>query len=399
MRLRVLGLITAVVFFVSAGNVYAKKGVPTSGGEANPQTESLQGKNSIESVLTEEENIRNTEEELERQLQEDVAKEGAEKFARYKRIKDEMEREEVLGVQNLWSRKNLTRKQKRKLRSIYRPMPATVEEYNEMSKDIKRAERKEAKPLVVKDPKLVNIDEPRFIIEKYNNPPGTVNIDLRNLKTTREVNSAGVISPNKDKLAYTAVYYENYSDKVSAEAFILPLDVSVSLKKAVQSASLVNTEKVKLAQTGMEEDYSTLFKTLTVLDWSRDGKKVAYKERIGSSYHGIWQTNLIVFNTETGKAKKLVEVRDAVIYHWKNKENIDIDDYRWDIMPLGWDELNDDRLIVSAYAFPKENKGLKFLGLFSVDADGKNSQLISEMPMSVEIAGNGLVLKQAPMEP
>lgn len=308
---------------------------------------------------------------------------------------DEFEREMILAIQNLNAKTHMTKKEKKEFRSVYRPMPKTVDEYKVMSKDIKRAERQNAKPVAPQDAKLVKIDEPRFVLVKYNSPPGIRNIDLRNLRDKRAINSIGVVSPKKDKLAYTAVYYEGYNDKVSSEVYYIPLDTSKPLKAAVKTASLVNQTPVKLLQTGMSEEYPTLFRTLTVVDWSEDGTKIAVKERIGSSTFGIWQTNLWVYDLNDNTSKQLVEVRDAVKYWWKKNRKVNLDDYRWDIIPLGWDEVNKDRIVVCAYAYTKDRSS-KFLGMFSVDSKGNNSQLISINPMSVKISANGLMLKAVP---
>ena len=71
---------------------------------------------------------------------------------------------------------------------------------------------------------------------------------------------------------------------------------------------------------------------------------------------------------------------------------INIDDYRWDIIPMGWDANNPERILVCAYAVTKK-KSTKFLGVYSVDSRGENTQLISDKPMAINTSANGLVLK------
>lgn len=308
------------------------------------------------------------------------------------RIQDDFERNVILEAQNLSTKKHLTKKERKQLLASYRAMPKTVEEYKIMSKDIKRNQRKIGPAKLPQDAKLVKIPEPRYQIVKYNNPPGSQNIDLRNLVTERQVNSIGVISPKQDKIAYTMVYYAGYNDKVSSEVFYMDLDTSKPLKQRVKMASLANKTQIKLIDSAVKEEYPSLFKTMTIVDWSADGTKLALKERVGSSVFGVWQTNLWVYDLTAQAAKQLVEVRDAVKYWWKENNNVDIDEYRWDIVPIGWDEVNPDRVIVCAYGYT-DKKTAKFLGLFSVDAKGRNSQMISAVPMSLNISTNGLVLK------
>lgn len=308
------------------------------------------------------------------------------------RIQDDFERNVILEAQNLSTKKKLTKKEREKLLSSYREMPKTVEEYKIMSKDIKRNQRKIGPAKLSQDEKLVKVPSPRYQIVKYNDPPGSQNIDLRNLVTERQVNSIGVVSPRQDKIAYTTVYYAGYNDKVSSEVFYMDLDTSKPLKQRVKTASFANKTQIKLIDSAVKEEYPSLFKTMTIVDWSADGTKLALKERVGSSVFGIWQTNLWVYDLTTQAAKQLVEVRDAVKYWWKVNNNTDIDEYRWDIVPIGWDEVNPDRVIVCAYGYT-DKKTAKFLGLFSVDSKGRNSQMISSVPMSISVSTNGLILK------
>lgn len=308
------------------------------------------------------------------------------------RIQDEYERTVVLGAQNLSTKKNLKKQDRKKLLSAYRDMPKTIEEYKAMSKDIKRVDRKTASPKLEHDEKLVKVPEPRYSLVKYNSPAGIQNIDLRNLVSQRQINSIGVVSPQKDKMAFTSVYYVGYNDKVSSEIFCIDLDMSKTPKNRIKDATLAGTAPVKLLDSAIKEEYPTLFKTLTVLDWSADGSKLAIKERVGSSTFGLWQTNLWVYDLVQGTTKQLVEVRQAVKYWWKSNKNVNIDDYRWDIIPIGWDSVNPDRIIVCAYATTNK-KSTMFLGLYSVDAKGQSTYMISEKPMSVKIDSNGLVLK------
>ena len=309
------------------------------------------------------------------------------------RMQNDLERTMAIDAQALQSKKKLTKKERQKLRDLYVPMPKTVEEYKEMSKDIKRHERLVSTPKVVRDDKIVRLPEPRFILAKYNTPPGTKNIDLRNLRDARYLNSIGIMSPNKDKMVYTVVYYTGYHDKISSEIYVLDLDTNKPPKARLKEVSLLNNTPVKLIDSAIKEEYPTLFKTLTVVDWSEDGQKLAIKERVGSSSFGIWQTNLWVYDLEANTTKQLVEVRDSVKYWLKKNKNITIDDYRWDILPLGWSKDNPDRIIVCAYGI--EKKGTQFLGLYSVDYKGIQSEFMSATPMSVDISANGLYLKRA----
>ncbi len=377
---------SALILAVCAGMIFA--GAVSALPSSQKSAESMFGTNSeamqdsFEKAVSD--RTQNVNQQLQKKFEEDVD--------RIIRSQDDFERNMAVQSQNLQDKKHLTRKEKKKLLDNYTPMPKTLEEYNEMSKDIKRSERRIPEPKADEDEKLVKIPQPRYILAKYNDPPGSKNIDLRNLRNTRQINSIGVISPSKDKLAYSTVYYTGYNDKISSEIYYINLDKGKNLKSAAKSASVMNKQEIKLLESGMKEEYPTLFKTLTVLDWNADGTKIAVKERIGSSTFGIWQTNLWVYDLNANKAKRLVEVRDAIKYWWQTNKNFNVDDYRWDIVPIGWDTENPDTLFVCAYAYTTK-KTTKFLGIFSVDSKGQHSELVSIAPRSLAVSANGLVLK------
>ena len=131
-------------------------------------------------------------------------------------------------------------------------------------------------------------------------------------------------------------------------------------------------------------------KTLTVVDWSIDGKRIAFKEKISFTPEGLWQTNLIVYNFETGRSKVLSEVRGAIEYYWR-QHNLNLKNYRWDIYPIGWDSINPDRIIVFAYAATGSKP--KYLGAWSVDYMGDRAMLMSLTSTDFIVSQNGTCLK------
>ena len=322
--------------------------------------------------------------ELQQQFEKDVA--------RMIRAQEDIERSAALGLAN---KKTLTKEEKKEFLAVYKGMPKTVEEYQEMSKDIKRSERKLEAPYKFrseKDDKFEKLPEPRYLLKKYNKPAGIQNINLKNLIDKRDVNSIGVMSPDKDKMAYTRVYYSGYNDKVSSEVYYIELDKTKSPKNRLKTASFMNKNQILLMDSAVKEEYPSLFKTLTIIDWSEDSTKLALKERVGSSVFGMWQTNVWIYDLSNNTAKKLTSVRESVRYHIRKNQNIDIDDYRWDIVPLGWDAAAKNRIIVCAYAYTTK-RSTRFLGLYSVDDNNENTQLISDTPMSINTSANGLMLK------
>lgn len=269
-------------------------------------------------------------------------------------------------------------------------MPKTMNEYyREANKAADKAKEIPA-PKFQRDEKLVDLPDPSMTLLRYNNPPGHIDINLNSLKKTRKVNSIGVVSPGQDKMIYTTVYYYPATKTAASELYLMKLDMSKSLYQRVQSAH-VNQGKRVVYRTGMEALELDIQKTLTVIDWSADGKRVALKEKISFTPDGLWKTNLLVYDLQTGKVKNLSEVRSAIEYYWRENHNLYLKDYRWDIYPIGWDALNPERIIVFAYAATGEKP--KYLGAWSIDYQGDRSMLMSLTATNFEVSQNGLCLK------
>jgi len=141
-----------------------------------------------------------------------------------------------------------------------------------------------------------------------------------------------------------------------------------------------------------EKDITTpyVFRTLTPVDFSEDNTKLIVKEKTGYTYDGIWQTDLWVYDFNANKAKKIVEIRDAIINYWQLVGGVDFENRRWDIYPLGFDANDQNRVIVSAYAYTGDVP--KFLGTWSIDVDGERAELKSLRGTNVPISMVGFKL-------
>lgn len=281
--------------------------------------------------------------------------------------------------------------EKKMLRLYENEQPETYEEYLEKSKAILPENRKLRDPEFEQDPLLTRVPDPHVRVVKYNNPPGSTEIDLTAIALKKQVNSKGVISPDMSTLVYSSVYYYPEKQQFSSEMFAIPIDKNLPVKDRLRKANIINKDKQPLLQTGMDFATFRMRNTLTLLDWSADSKKIAVKEKIGFKGDGIWQTNLWVYDFETNQAKNLVEVREAIKYYWLHKENLLLTDHRWDIHPLGWDALQPDRIIVLAMGYTGAQP--RFLGAWSVDYKGNRVQLLSLSPIPFEVSANGLALK------
>lgn len=237
--------------------------------------------------------------------------------------------------------------------------------------------------------------------EPYNNFPGDQNLDLSKIQIKRGYTSIGVISPDMKKIAYTKVYFYPQNKQTSSRVFYVNtnLDLLENVKVTLSPSELskiflinspANPGKLIL-ESGTDNMDSEIFRTLTIVDWSTDSKKLLVKETTGEHCRGIWATNIWVYDFNIKKAKRLDEVRKAVAYYYKNKYHMYLSDYRWDIVPLGWDANNPDLIIVNAYGYT--NAGNKeFLGCWSVDFRGERTRLLSEDEENWQVSKNGLVL-------
>ena len=271
-------------------------------------------------------------------------------------------------------------------------MPKTMADYYRAANKAADDAKNIPSPRFPKDAKIVDLPDPSITLQKYNNPPGHIDINLVTLKKARKVNSIGVVSPDFNKMVYTVVYYYPSTRTVGSELYLMNLDTSKSIHQRVETAH-INQGKKLLYRTGLDSLTLDIFKTLTIVDWSVDGKRLALKEKISFSPDGLWKTNLLVYDFETGKLKNLSEVREAIQYYWREKHDLYLRDYRWDIYPLGWDALNPERIIVLAYAATGEKP--KFLGTWSVDYKGDRAMLVSLTDTNFQISQNGSCLRAA----
>lgn len=287
--------------------------------------------------------------------------------------------------------KKVKKFRRKTLANIENNAPKTYEEYEKMAQDLKRSDFKLPEPSYEKDPKLVELPDPHIRIVKYNVPAGTKDLNLSEIIKNRKINSNAVLSPDLSKVVYSSSYYYPTEYQLSSELYCINVDKNATIIENLKNAHEIKKDRNPIMSTGLEVLQNKLLKTLVVIDWSKDGKKVAVKEKVGSSLQGIWQTNIWVYDFETQQTKKLNEVREAIKYYWKSNENLDLVDYMWDIYPVGWDANNPDRIILYAYAYTKTTP--KFLGTWSIDSKGERSQLMSLKSTDFFITTNGYSLK------
>ena len=288
------------------------------------------------------------------------------------------------------------KRKKRFLSNTSNNAPKTFEEYLTLSKELKRVDFSIPQPTLPKDDKIVPLPDPNLRVVKYNNPPGIADINLNDLLKDNKSNSAGVLSPDNSKLVYSVVNYCPAESSVTSEMFSIDIKGTGSIKDKLANSNVIQRNRVPILTSENPELIKNQFKTLVLLDWSSDSKKIAVKEKVGSIRDGIWQTSLIVYDFDKQQSYKLNAVREAIKYWWKNNKNIDLIDYMWDIYPIGWDANDPDRIVVYAYAYGSNSP--KFLGTWSIDYKGTRSEFLSLDKTDFPISTNGLTLKMVVRE-
>lgn len=291
-------------------------------------------------------------------------------------------------------------KKKRKRKYTYNEVkrenkaPKTFEEYVLISKEKKRYELDVKDPEPYVDEKLEPLPAPEFRLKKYNNPPGSVKFDLKSLPKNGICRSVGVLSPDGKRIVFTETYLYPGVPQMTSALYVYEVKEDGTAIEKLKKANNAVAEFSPLTTSGMTQLFKALKKTLTILDWSDDGTKIAVKETTGSVYGDSWKTQIIVYDFTAKKTAVLNALPEAVRYYWKETHNIDLNDYLWDIYPLGWDAKNPERIIVYAYAGAKNGKQRLFLGTWSIDTNNMVSQMLSPDKTNYDISINGLILER-----
>ncbi len=269
----------------------------------------------------------------------------------------------------------------------------TVEEYEAKSRAKTKAEIKPDEAKVPQDSNMVYVPQKTYKLVKYNSPVGSPELSLpRKLNFDRQINAQGIISGDKTMLVYPAVYYYAETDCTCCDLFLIKLDPTLNDTEKAMRANIVQKEETPLISTDKDIDTKFIFRTLTPIDFSADNKKLVVKEKVGHRHDGIWKTDLWVYNFETKTATKLPQIRDAIVNYWAKNDDIDFDEKRWDIYPMGFDANDDNRIILSAYAYTGDVP--EYLGTWSIDVEGEVSKLEDIDGLNVPVSVIGFKLAE-----
>ena len=267
-----------------------------------------------------------------------------------------------------------------------------TEEYEQQSRGIDNENRTVEAGKYPKPADMKYFPQTTYKLVSYNNPPGSVELNIpRRIEFERQVNTQGVVSGDFTKLVYSSIYYYPKERCTACDVFVIPLDTSINRVERVQKANVIKKNPEPVFSTIKDVSQEGAFRTITPVDYSEDNRYIVAKEKTGYIFDGIWKTELLVHDFETGETKKLTEAREAILDYWHNVSGVEFDDYRWDIYPLGFDKTDNSRILVAGYAY---TGGVPvFLGTWAIDVTGERTQLVDleGTNYSVSIVGYKLV--------
>ena len=274
----------------------------------------------------------------------------------------------------------------------------TVEEYELLSTPKDRMTMEVEVPKIPTPADMVYVPQPSYQIVKYNNPPGSPEITIgTSLYKRRQQNAQGIVSPDFKKLVYPSIYYYPNSASTACDLFVINLEEAKSNKDKILTANVLHRVSEPILSTEKSNDNLYTFRTLTPVDFSTDGTKLLVKEKIGNTKDGIWKTTPIVYDFVNNVSYNLIEVRGAIVYYWERYKNLDLDDKRWDVYPLGFDAENPDWVIVNAVAYTG-NTPIN-LGTWKITYTGEQSRLVTFDNSAVNVSMNGYKLVKSGVEP
>lgn len=275
-------------------------------------------------------------------------------------------------------------------------MVQTREEWEEKAKNVNLEDRKISPYQRPQDKDFKPKTPPSVKFVKYNVTAGNREVSFSKIKKELDIKSQGVFDRNLRYMAYGQYYYSPSYDQISSEIYVQKLKNSITKMRKALDANVLNAKSTLAISSGDKELRKNLFSTLTIVDFSSDSKKLLVKEKIGSSIEGIFRNYVWVYYMEGDEAQwfaiKFNNLNETIKkYHAKT--GLALDNYRWDIKPLGFSKNEPEIVVVEAFAWDKDKKQV-FLGLWGIDCSNASVKLISNTPTPVEISANGVIVKE-----
>lgn len=277
-------------------------------------------------------------------------------------------------------------------------MVETVEEWRKQAQNIPLSDReiKEEKQEI--DAKKYYVPELKYTFEAYNYPQGKRELNFEDVKKNPYYSSYLVVDNNCRYAAYSRYYYQPETNQISSRFFVEELDTTKTKTRRILEFKHNQKERIPVVEAGMEEVYPNLFNSLTLVDWSKDSRKLLIKEKVGSTQNGIYKTKLHVHfvktNIRNGFTLELVDFDEAIKQYFIDWESKQLVKYRYDIEPLGFSAENDDVIVCLLYVRDNDNNKI-YLGTWGYDCLKRETILISKDDYTPRISVNGLILRHS----
>jgi hypothetical protein len=251
--------------------------------------------------------------------------------------------------------------------------------------------------------------------EPYNAFPKE--LDLWNLEGKKLVRSEVVVSPDRQRFAYSEVIFMPSSRQTISKVYLvnvpplpaprvprLPSEQATNPDPPIPASTYYDRfdptkhfkDRKMLSAVGFSKVVPFGFQTLTVVDWSSNGQRLLFKQRTGVLHLGLRVSDIWVADQNKGNSTIYPAIHRVIKNYWKVHGNLPhIDELAWDIQPLGWEANSDRNILIKAWAYDKDDK--KFLGLWRYDLEAGRTMLLSEQDESVSVAANGWTATPIPL--
>ena len=277
-------------------------------------------------------------------------------------------------------------------------MVETVEEWKNEAQNVPLLDRNIEEKKSEIDTKKYYVPELKYSFEAYNYPQGKRELNFEDVKKNLFYSSYLVVDNNCRYAAYSHYYYQPETNQITSRFFVEELDTSKTKTKRILDFKHNQKERIPVVESGMKEIYPNLFQGLTLVDWSKDSKKLLIKEKIGSTQNGVYKTKLHVHFLKTkirnGFTLELDDFDAAIKQYFVDWENKQLVKYRYDIEPLGFSAENDDIVVSLLYVYDNHNNKI-YLGTWGYDCFKRETILISKTNYTPLLSVNGLILRHS----
>ena len=283
-------------------------------------------------------------------------------------------------------------RKKKKVEIKKEKMPETYQQWQIDAQDIPMKDRKLN---IIKEPtsdKKNYYPEAHYRFEKYNYPQGTRDLNIQFIKQNLVAYPIIVADITCHYVAYPKYYYSSDIDMIYSEFFVGELDITKTKTQRILNFNHKQEYRTPVIQSGVNEQYRNLFKGLTLVDWDRSSKKILVKEKVGSTLRGIYRTYLYVYYLDTKEAKKLTNIDSALKNYYLTHEKLNLNNYLYEIVPLGFTLDNDDAVAFHLFTFEGSTK--IFMGTWVYNLSNDSLTLYSRENPSISVGANGIVLKR-----